>query len=98
MDALKIMIRADHLVIEKYCKMGIGILLMGVQTVKGKIQEICTSYNVMCKTSDEISFANKKVDYRNMKYSLAQQTIADIRPNLFFSLLLLSHCTTTIFL
>lgn len=62
-------------VIEKYCKMGIGILLMGVQTVKGKIQEICTSYNVMCKTSDEISFANKKVDYRNMKYSLAQQTI-----------------------
>lgn len=62
-------------VIEKYCNMGIEILLMGVQTVKGKIQEICASYNVSCKTEIETSSDSKRVDYKNMEYSLTQETI-----------------------
>ncbi len=62
-------------VIEKYCKMGVGVLLMGVQTIKQQIQEICASYNVSCKTNDEIPFASKRIDYKNMEYSLTQQTI-----------------------
>lgn len=62
-------------VIEKYCKNGIGVLLMGVYTIKEKIQEICDSYGVPCKTNDEIPFASRMMDYKNMKYSLTQQTI-----------------------
>lgn len=62
-------------VIKKYCKMGIGVLLMGVQTVKGKIQEICASYNVPCRTNVEMLPINKMIDYKNMKYSLTQETI-----------------------
>lgn len=62
-------------VIEKYCKMGVGVLLMGVQIIKQQIQEICASYNVPCKTNDELPFASKMIDYKNMEYSLTQQTI-----------------------
>lgn len=62
-------------VIEKYCKMGVGVLLMGVQTIKQQILEICASYNVPCKTNDELPFASNRIDYKNMEYSLTQQTI-----------------------
>ena len=62
-------------VIEKYCKMGVEVLLMGVRTTKQQIQEICASYNVPCKTSEEIPFASKRIDYKNMEYSLTQQAI-----------------------
>lgn len=62
-------------VIEKYCKMGIEVLLMGAQTIKGKIQEICATYNVPCKTEMEVSSDSKRIDYKNMKYSLTQEPI-----------------------
>ena len=63
-------------VIEKYCKKGIEIWLMGVQAaISEKIQDICALNNVLCKTQDDIQYANKMIDYRNLKYSLAQQII-----------------------
>lgn len=63
-------------VIEKYCKNGINILLMGVQgVIREQLREICAQYNVSCKTENEIQHTNNLIDYRNLKYSLTQQVI-----------------------
>lgn len=63
-------------VIEKYCKKGIEIWLMGVQvTFRKRVKEICSLNNVRCKMQDDIQFENGMIDYRNLKYSLVQQII-----------------------
>lgn len=63
-------------VIEKYCKNGISILLMGVRgVIMEQLKKMCVQYNVSCKTESEIQYTNNLIDYRNLKYSLTQQVI-----------------------
>lgn len=63
-------------VIEKYCKKGIEIWLMGVQgIISEKIQEVSALNKILCKTQADVQRINKMIDYRNTKYSLTQQII-----------------------
>lgn len=62
-------------VVEKYCKLGVNIWVMEINTLLAdKIMKLCTKYNVTYKNKEFLG-DKEKIDYQNFEYSLTMEEI-----------------------